>query len=325
MDIKSEIIRVLKANSRDFTSGEKMSAKFGLSRAALWKHISRIRQEGYVIESYPRRGYRLTSVPDRLSAAEIRDGLGTRVIGRGEIHVFAEVPSTNKTACAFSEKGAPEGTLVTAESQSRGRGRMGRIWESPPGGGLYFSIVLRPDMSVDRMPGFTLVAASAVAKAVNKACGLSCRVKWPNDIFAGGGKICGILVETRAHSDLTDFIVLGVGINVNTPGSKLPENAASIMEVSGRKTDRTALLRRVLEELENAYFVFAEKGFPAFLNESRRLSLTLGREVSVDMRGKIVSGEAFDLDERGALLVRTPDKKVHVIFSGDVSGGAGGS
>ena len=317
-DIKKNIIRILKKNAAHFTSGEIMSTEFGISRAGLWKHIGQLRQQGYVIESFPRKGYRFKKAPDKLTSDGIREGLESRILGCGDIHCFDSITSTNEVACTIASDGAVEGTIVTAESQTKGRGRMRRVWVSPSGGGLYFSVILRPDIRIDEIPSVTLVVAASVARVISEISGTRARVKWPNDIFIGEKKVCGILAETRAHTDRTDFLVLGIGINVNTASEQLPPEAASIKAVTGSTLDREKLLGSVLESIERSYLIFLEKGFRVFRDEMRELSNVIGKKVRIETREKAVSGKAIDIDERGALMVIDSEGNVHRIFSGDV-------
>jgi BirA family transcriptional regulator, biotin operon repressor / biotin---[acetyl-CoA-carboxylase] ligase len=317
-DVKNAVLKILKNNSHGFTSGEHMSGLFGLTRAALWKHIERLRGEGFVIESSPRKGYRLKDGPDRITDEDIREGLPTNIIGAGEIHCYTSVTSTNEVACTFAENGAPEGGLVISETQTRGRGRMGRSWVSPPGVGLYFSIILRPEMKIDEIPSMTLVASGAIVEALRSTAGVHPSVKWPNDVFIGGKKVCGVLTETRGHSDRTDFIVLGIGINVNTEAGKLPEQATSIKAETGRDTDRVLLLRSVLQRIESSYDIFRKEGFEVFRRGLKDMSNMLGKTISTENNRKAVFGKAVDIDERGALVVKDASGKMHRIFSGDV-------
>ncbi len=317
-EIKNDILRTLREDSPDFSSGEKMSGVFGLSRAGLWKHIESLRKEGYVIESFPRKGYRLKKVPDKLTGEVISSGLKTGLFGRSEIYCFDSVASTNEVAYSFASEGAKEGTIVAAETQTKGRGRMGRVWISPSGGGLYFSIILRPEIRIDETPAVTLVAAASIAGTIREVSGLDARVKWPNDIFIGRRKVCGILAETRAHPDRTDFLVLGIGINVNTSAGKLPGEATSIKGETGKNMDRVSFLRSVLENLERSYLLFVENGFSVFRDELRDMSNVIGKVVSIETNRSVVNGKAVDIDERGALMVRDAEGNVHSIFSGDV-------
>ncbi|MFA6635781.1 MAG: biotin--[acetyl-CoA-carboxylase] ligase [Candidatus Omnitrophota bacterium] len=315
--IKKDILRLLKQDFPDFISGEKMSGKFGISRAGLWKHIEALRKEGYVVESFPRKGYRLESSPERLTDIDIQGTIKTRVIGRGEIHCFDVTESTNALACSLASEGAPEGTVVTAESQTKGRGRLGRPWESPPGG-LYFSVILRPEMRIEEISAMTLVAASAIVNAISEISSAKTGIKWPNDIFIGDKKVCGILAETMGQMDRTDFLVIGVGINVNTEREKLPEEATSMKAETGETVNRIEFLCLILENLERYYDIFRSKGFSVFREEVKRMSNALGNEVSVETNRNTVFGIAVDIDGMGALIVRDHEGKTHSIHSGDV-------
>jgi BirA family transcriptional regulator, biotin operon repressor / biotin---[acetyl-CoA-carboxylase] ligase len=315
--IRKDILRLLKQDVPHFISGEKMSGKFGISRAGLWKHIEALRKEGYIVESFPRKGYRLMSGPERLTDIDIQDRIKTRFIGRGEIHCFDNVGSTNALACSLASEGASEGTVVAAESQTKGRGRLGRPWESPLGG-LYFSVILRPEMRIEEISAMTLVSASAIVCAISEISSANPGIKWPNDIFIGDKKVCGILAETMGQPDRTDFLVIGAGINVNTAREKLPEEATSMKAETGKTTDRAELLCLILENLERYYDIFKSKGFAAFREEVKGMSNVLGKEVRIETNRNTVSGMAIDIDVSGALIVRDHDGKMNSIHSGDV-------
>ena len=222
-NIYNEILTVFRKNPGDFVSGEDISDKLEVSRASIWKYINKLREDGYIIDAVPHLGYRLKSAPDKLLSYEIQNGLKTKRIGKGPIYHYENIASTNDAAYELAEKGEPEGTLVVAEAQFHGKGRIGRKWVSPKGDGLYMSLILRPDMETDEIPSITLIAATSAVRTINELCRLDAKTKWPNDILINGKKLGGILTEIKAQPDAVDFLVLGVGINVNTPKSKLPD------------------------------------------------------------------------------------------------------
>ncbi|MBU1083501.1 MAG: biotin--[acetyl-CoA-carboxylase] ligase, partial [Candidatus Omnitrophica bacterium] len=216
------------------------------------------------------------------------------------------------------ESGAPEGTVVIASSQSKGKGRMGRKWISPKNGGLYLSVILRPPADINEVPSLTLVAALSVSRAIKALTGLDAGIKWPNDILLNGKKVCGILTEMKAQPDKVDFLVLGIGLNVDTWQKDLPDEAVSLREVTGEKVGLTRTAKCLLEEMEKDYFTFKKDGFSGLRNECRKLSLVLDRVVEVSHHGKRIKGTAIDLDEAGALIVRTEEDQRVRILSGDV-------
>ena len=303
-----ELVLAFLAEAGDeFVSGEAISDKLGLSRAAVWKHVESLRDSGYRIDAVPSRGYRLREIPDRLTALEIRPLLSTHDLGQ-VLHCFDEVASTNETARQLAEEGAAHGEVVIAERQTAGRGRRGRTWISPPGGNLYLSAVLRPDMPPQRAPEITLVASVALCHAVRRA-GADAGIKWPNDLVVGDRKLCGILTEMAADEGRVQWVVLGAGVNLNARPEDFPEElrpwVTSVAAERGQPVPRALFAAAALALLEEWLDRHAEGGFAAVRDEWRVLSDTLGREVRVSAEGREVSGLAEDVDESGALLVRS--------------------
>lgn len=304
----------------EFVSGEAISDKLGLTRAAVWKHVEALRAQGYRIEAVPARGYRLAEVPDRLTPLELRPLLNTHDVGQ-VLHWHEEVSSTSDVAKALAEEGAEHGEVVIAEAQTAGRGRRGRSWASPPRKNLYFSVVLRPDLPPARAPELTLVASVALCDALRQA-GVQAGIKWPNDLLASGKKIAGILTELAAEADRVQWLVVGVGINVNARPEDFPEElrgqATSVLVERGEPAPRALLAAACFTALEDWVDRHAEDGFGPVRDAWRERSVTLGREVSVRADGREVVGIAEDLDATGALLVRSPSG-VERILAGDVT------
>ncbi len=234
------ILEELRSHPGRFVSGQALAGRLGLSRSAVWKRIAALREAGYVLDSEPSKGYRLLSSPDRLSGLEV-GSLEESTPLAGPIRHFEEVGSTNAEALALAAGGAPEGTLVIAEAQRAGRGRLGRRWESPAGRNLYLSVILRPPTPPSETPPVTLLASVAVAETLKEDYGLEVRIKWPNDVLAEGRKISGILVEMSAEADRVHHLVLGIGVNLNILSEDLPpelrEIAASVRVLAGEKID----------------------------------------------------------------------------------------
>ncbi|MCK4463770.1 MAG: biotin--[acetyl-CoA-carboxylase] ligase [Candidatus Omnitrophica bacterium] len=315
MDTK--ILDLFRKHRNEYLSGEEISRKLKVSRAAVWKHIEKLREIGYDIEAMPHLGYKLKSVPDKMIPDEIKYGLNTRIFGK-KIYSFELTDSTNKIAYDLAEKGADEGAVVLAEQQKKGKGRLGRIWISPPGG-IYMSCIIRPDIRPNEIQEFTLVTALSVADSIMSLTGLEARIKWPNDILINRKKVCGILTEMKAESDRIDFIILGIGINANTNEKILPQRATSLKaELKGR-ISRVELVRSILFNLEKEYGIFKEKGFKGVRDEIKNLSATLGKRVKVTSYNKIYEGEAMDIDEEGALILRLDTGLMQRILSGDVT------
>ncbi len=305
-------------------SGEALAARLGLSRAAVWKRINRLKALGYVIEGSPRRGYRLLGLPDKLLPAEITQGLQTRYL-RGPVHHFETLPSTNDLAKELGSRNAPEGSLVVAECQSRGRGRLGREWDSPPGAGLYVSLLLRPPLPPTEMPRITLTTAVAVVRALRRATGVTPGIKWPNDLLLDGKKLGGILTEMETESDRIRHLVVGLGLNVNNREfpSPLDLTATSLARAAGSSFCRRRILQAWLEEFEALYDLFLNQDFAAILEEWREYNVTLGQTVTVRQGLREISGLALEVAGDGALLVRQQTGEVIRVTSGEIAPGPG--
>ncbi|RJR44945.1 MAG: biotin--[acetyl-CoA-carboxylase] ligase [Deltaproteobacteria bacterium] len=303
-------------------SGEALAGLLGLSRAAVWKRINRLKASGYAIEGSPRRGYRLLGIPDKLLPAEVMEGLKTRYL-RGPIHHFDSLPSTNDLAKELGSKDAPEGSLVVAEHQTRGRGRLGREWDSPPGAGLYVSLLLRPLLPPTEMPQITLATAVAVVRALSRTTGLAPGIKWPNDLLLDGKKLGGILTEMETESDRIRHLVVGLGLNINN--REFPEpldlTATSLALSTGSSCSRREILQAWLEEIEALYDLFLHQGFEVILDEWRSHNVTLGQLVTVRQGPRVISGLALDVAGDGALLLRQGTGEVIRVTSGEIAPG----
>jgi len=315
------LVRALKEAAGP-VSGEGLAAAAGVSRAAVWKHVQRLKSRGYAIAGTPRRGYRLLEAPDRLLPEEIFSGLGTARLG-GAIHHAELVDSTNDLAKELGAAGAPEGALVVAEAQRAGRGRLGRSWESPPGAGLYVSLLLRPDLPPENLPRLTLAAGVAAARGLGGVARVQIGLKWPNDLIVAGKKAGGILTEMTAEEDRINHLVLGLGVNVNNRDFpvELRDTAISLAQATGRTLPRAALLRAWLEEMEMIYEDFLAGNVAGILEEWRALSVTLGRTVSVRQGTGRIAGYARDVAPDGALLLETGPGQLVRVLSGELAPG----
>jgi len=315
------VLQVLRG-AGEAVSGEYLAAQLGLSRTAVWKRVHRLKAQGYVIEGSPRRGYRLLAVPDKLLPAEVLQGLQARVL-KGPVHHFETLDSTNNLAKELAARGAPEGTVVVAEAQTGGRGRLGREWDSPPGVGLYVSLVLRPMLPPMDLPQITLTSAVAVVRAVRRVAGVAPGIKWPNDLLLNGKKLGGILTEMETESDRISHVVVGLGLNVNNPGfpAELTATATSLTLAAGGAFSRVDLLKAWLEEFDGLYDRFLNQGFAEILEEWKGLTVTLGREVTVRQGPREISGLALDVAPDGALLLRTAGSEIVRVISGEITPG----
>jgi BirA family biotin operon repressor/biotin-[acetyl-CoA-carboxylase] ligase len=300
-------------------SGEELAAELGVSRAAVFKHVEALRARGYTIDAGRAQGYRLEAVPDRLDAAE----LGARLRGRWRrVEWRADVDSTQRVARDLARDGAEEGTVVVAEAQSAGRGRLGRTWHSPPGVNLYCSILLRPAVAPATVPQVALVAGLAVARAI-EAVGLAAELKWPNDVLVGGRKTAGVLTEMEAELDRVRVVVVGIGVNVNLAAADLPEylraTATSLATAAGRPIDRVGFAADVVAALEADYARFLAGGFAALRADWERRAALSGRRVTVRDAGGETTGDDAGVDDDGALRLVDASGGIHRIVAGEVT------
>lgn len=310
-------------------SGEELSRHFNVTRAAVQKWIRKLVDMGFSISGKPKAGYRLLAVPDRIDVATVRPFLATSWMAE-RLDSYPICGTTNQLAMEAAITGAEAGTVISAEAQTHGRGRLNRRWFSPAGQNLYFSVVLRPSLPPHRMGLLTLASAVAVAQAIRSVTGTSAMLKWPNDLLMDGRKICGILSEMSCDSEQVRWMVVGIGCNVNT--DRFPEEIASIatslLAVTGKKQNRAFLLAEILNRMETWHDQYVAKGAKPVLDAWRKWPNMLGTEVTAlfTEADEKLSGIARDIDENGALVLALPDGTETTVLSGDVHlGSAGGS
>ncbi|MFH0762878.1 MAG: biotin--[acetyl-CoA-carboxylase] ligase [Candidatus Omnitrophota bacterium] len=314
--MQEKIIDFLK-NKHGYISGDAMSERLSISRQALWKHIQELKDAGYDIIAVPHLGYQLISSPDRLFPFEISRILQTKSLGR-KIHYFEEIGSTMNAAMQLGSEGAGEGTLVVAESQKKGRGRLSRDWFSPKYKGIYMSLILKPQILPAQAAILTLLAAISICEALKQACGLEARIKWPNDIFMHNKKLGGILTELNAETDRIKFMVIGTGLNVNNDKKSLPQGATSLREQKKEWISRVSLVGQILFAIEENYLLFQKKGASFIIEKWRQYSLTLGKRVKVLCQKECIEGMAVEIDSDGGLLVRRDSGTIEKVMAGDV-------
>ncbi|MEI6848262.1 MAG: biotin--[acetyl-CoA-carboxylase] ligase [Chlorobiaceae bacterium] len=319
-NVSSQILaRLLIA--KDFLSGEELCREFGITRSAVWKHICLLRSEGYSINSATNRGYRLIGLTGRAVYVEVKPFLETLRFGRNFFY-FPITNSTNLQAKMLADKGAIEGTVVVADAQTGGRGRMGRAWVSPSGSNLYFSLILRPEVPSIRVPQLTLLVAVAIHQALTViAYPLLPMIKWPNDIFANGKKLCGVLCEMYSEPDLTHFVVVGIGINVNHSllPTELHASATSLYLETGRLFSRPELLATVLNHFELLYQTWLLKEDLRFvLPYIEKYSLLKSKFVSVEQCNRCLRGTVTGIAKGGELKLESADGQIVFVSSGEV-------
>ncbi|RNB81664.1 biotin--[acetyl-CoA-carboxylase] ligase [Brevibacillus fluminis] len=322
MNIKQAILNAFREHPDQFISGEELSRNCGCSRTAVWKHIEELREEGYQFEAVRKSGYRLLNVPDSISAEQILSGLTTKKIGR-HIYAYDTVETTQRLAHEAAAQGAEEGTIIIADQQNGGKGRMGRPWHSPKGAGIFMSLIIRPDMPLANAPQLTLLTAVAMSKAIEMVVpSVKVQIKWPNDLFVHGKKICGILTELNAEENRVNYLVIGTGVNVNHLLSDFPESlhsiATSLRIESGSSIQRAELVQAYCRSFERELAFYLENGFARIREEWEANSYTLGRVVKVYNQQNEIEGRAVGLGLDGALLVEDAEGYQHQVYSADL-------
>lgn len=322
MTTDAKILSALRS-SPDGVSGADLAGQLGISRTAIWARIEELRQLGYDIEASPHFGYRLVSVPDVLHADDLLARLyRTKIIGR-DIRVFEQTTSTNDVIEKLARDGVKEGVVVFAESQTRGRGRLGRKWISPAYKGLWFSVLLRPNLRPQEATQLTVVSATALRRAIRAETGLDPEIKWPNDILVGGKKVAGVLTELSAELDRVKHVILGIGVDVNLNAGEFPaelrKQATSLKIETGRAVSRAELATAILEELDNDYLRVCAGQFTKIADEWEAHCKTIGREVTIQIGDRRIEGRAESLGENGELLLRTEHGHLERINGGDVT------
>ena len=323
MTVDTQILAALRGNGAAGIAGTELAQQLGISRAAVWARVSELRALGYDIEASPHLGYRLLGVPDLLHADDLLSRLGaTQIIGR-DIRVFEETTSTNDVVEKLARDGVKEGAVVFAESQTKGRGRLGRKWLSPARKGLWFSVLLRPPLHPLAATQLTVAGAIALFRAIRLQTGLVPGIKWPNDILLRGKKTAGILTEMSAEPDKVKHIVLGMGVDVNITAAEFPVElrkiATSLRVETGQRLDRAELAVRILQELDRVYGLICKGKFETVADEWEENCLTIGERVTVRFGERMIQGRAESLDPDGALLLRTQHGHLERIIGGDVT------
>ena len=322
MTTDAKILSALRANP-DGASGAELAVQLGISRAAVWSRIEELRKLDYDIEASPHLGYRLVSSPDTLHADDLLARLGkTKTIWR-DIQVFEQTTSTNDVVEKLARDGVKEGVVVFAESQTRGRGRLGRKWISPAHKGLWFSVLLRPDLRPQETTQLTVASATALRRAIQSETGLKPEIKWPNDILIRGKKVAGILTELSAEVDRVKHIILGIGVDVNLNANEFPpelrKTATSLKIETGETVSRAELAVAILRELDFDYARICGGKFPAVADEWESGCATIGKNVTVHIGERKIHGRAESLGDDGALLLRTEHGRLETITGGDVT------
>lgn len=308
-------------NAAGYVSGEEIAHELRISRTAIWNHVNDLKRIGFRIESQPHLGYRLVALPDRLLPALVTNGLKTKSIGKRVVH-FARTASSNDEAERLARAGEKDGTAVIAEEQTAGKGRMGRVWHSPKGKGIYLSIILRPPLPPARVSFLTLCSAISAVEAIRGCADLRAFVKWPNDVLVSGKKVCGILTELGTEADRINHAIVGVGINANQDAPDLAglPAATSLKIERGEEVPRLELTRAFLESMDGNYALLRAEEYGKIIDRWLDVSETIGKRIlTQSLSGERWEGVASGLDEDGCLLLRLDGGMTKRITGGDVT------
>lgn len=317
--MQNKIIDIL-IHSEGYVSGQDISAALGVSRQAVWKAVNSLKEKGYIIESVTNKGYRLISAPDYLNEHSIRTHLKTAIIGR-QLVVLDSVGSTNDYLKEEGNRGCENGLVAVAREQTKGKGRLGRAWQTKKDDGVEFSFLIRPNIAPNEAGVITPLAGLAVCKAIREYTGLDCKIKWPNDIIVNNKKLVGILSEMIAEFDAVNYVVTGIGIN--TEHSEFPQEiahkATSIFLETGKHTDKNKFLAHTLKRIEEILIKSNLELNAGMLSDYTSLCATIGRSVSFTRNNISVIGTAVGIESNGELKVRADNDEIHIINSGEVT------
>ena len=318
---EEEVLALLQKNQRTFLSTREISERLGVHPYVVYQTIKELRRWDFKILSERGKGYRLLEAPELLLPGEIKKGLKTKILGK-DILSYRTLGSTNQLGFRLAESGVGEGTLIVADEQTKGRGRMGRSWYSPPKLGLWMSLILRPEIPPFKAPCLSICAGLALAQAIGALTGMDAKIKWPNDCLINDRKVGGILLELSAELDRTNFVITGIGVNVNHLSSDFPKKlssvATSIRMEWGREVSRIKLLTLFLKRFEAIYLDFKKNGLAPQHQLIKKFSSLLGKKVAVKFGKEKIEGVAEDIDDNGSLVIRTRKGK-RVVRAGEVT------
>lgn len=319
--VEEELVGLLEKNNHRFLNTKDVSLKLGVHPYVVYQAVRELRRWGFKIQSERKKGYRLVESPDLILPAEIKKNLKTKILGK-KVYSYRKVGSTNVLGFRLAETGAEEGTLIVAEEQTKGKGRMGRSWYSPPRLGLWMSLILRPDIAPFKAPGLSICAGLSLAQAILEMTGIEAKIKWPNDCLIDGKKVGGILLELSAELDRINSVIVGIGVNVNHSAKDFPKNlaqtATSIKIKLGEDISRITLLTSFLKKFERIYLDFKKNGLSPQREMIKSFSSILGKKVMVKFGKEKIEGMAENIDDNGSLVIKTK-KGEKVVTAGEVT------
>lgn len=319
--IRKQLLDAFAKAGDAFISGQSIAEITGSSRTAIWKHIEALRQDGYTVEAVRRKGYRITGVPEKMSADSIRMALKETTFGE-HIYYYDSVESTQKVANELAGNGATEGTIIVADQQTGGRGRLARKWFSPQNTGVWMSLIIKPNIPIYQAPQLTLLTAVAAAKAIEEHISVAPYIKWPNDILLNNKKITGILTEMQAEADSIHSIVIGIGINVNQKLVDFPEElqtiASSLHIETGHLFAREEIISSFLRHFESIYKIYQKEGFTIVKELWESYAISVGKKITATTINEKIVGIALGITDQGVLLIKDEQGQVHSIYSADI-------
>ena len=322
LSMKDKILKRFLLASGEPISGQHLADDLGISRTAVWKHLQSLQEEGYTFDTIKKKGYLLTNKPDRVDAASIASFLSTERFGQS-IHYFEECATTQTIAHELTRNSALDGTVVIAETQTEGKGRMSRPWESTKGKGIWMTVIIKPDVLPHQAPQFTLVAAVSIVNAIKSLySNFTPVIKWPNDILVNGLKCTGILTEMIAEMDRVQALLIGIGINVNQQQEDFPESlhsiATSLSIEENSVLNRAELVGTILNYLENYSDLYVAEGFGPIKKLWEEASGTIGKQIKATTLTEVIQGKAIGITEAGVLEIELDNGEIRSIYSADI-------
>ncbi|MCM3566811.1 biotin--[acetyl-CoA-carboxylase] ligase [Neobacillus mesonae] len=320
-ELRKQLLDAFTNAGESYLSGQYLAELIGCSRTAVWKHIEELRKEGFELEAVRKKGYRIIKTPEKVTADEVLLGLTTSFIGRN-IHYEESVESTQKIAHNLASQDVPEGTVVIADEQKSGKGRMNRNWYSPKYTGVWMSLILKPNIPLTNAPQLTLLTAVAVAKGIEEVTEVIPEIKWPNDILIGGKKVTGILTELQAEADQIHSIIVGIGINVNQKiedfSSEIKEKATSLFIEKGEIISRAALIRSIFKHFEKYYLLYLDQGFLPIKLLWESYAVSIGKTIKARTLTDVIEGKALGITNEGVLKIEDMSGSIHHVYSADI-------
>lgn len=323
---RNKLIKLLAEDESNYVSGQQLSKELQISRAAIWKHMKKLEEDGYKIEGKTNKGYKIIEYPAKTSENTIQWGLQTKWLGQKIIHK-SSLTSTQHLAHQLARENAPHGTIVIADEQTEGKGRMNRPWHSSKNKGIWMSIILRPEILPYLAPQMTLLTATVVAEVLDKQ-GIKPQIKWPNDLLINQKKTAGILTEMQAEQDQIQYIVIGLGMNVNHSSEEIPvelrERATSLYLEDKRERSIKDLIQQILLKFESAYDHYIVNGFPEVKKNWESYGYKIGQEIKINTMKKSWFAKFNGIAEDGALLIENDEGEIKKMYSAEIEWFGGG-